>query len=62
MIDYRDASTNDWDTSRTGEPWTGMDLHTARRNDLTGVQRAQLLQRTYNAVATKRSELNLLEQ
>jgi hypothetical protein len=55
-------TVDDWDTSRTGEPWTGMDLHTARRNDLTGVQRSRLLKRTYNAVMTKRSELNTVER
>jgi hypothetical protein len=51
----------DWDTSRTGEPWTGMDLHILRRDDLSGVERAKLVKRTYRATQTKRSELNRKE-
>lgn len=51
----------DWDTSKTGEPWSGMDLHTLRRDDLTGVERAKLVKRTYTATQQKRSQLNARE-
>jgi len=51
----------DWDTSRTGESWTGMDLHILRRDDLTNVERAKLVRRTYAATQNRRSKLNRRE-
>lgn len=61
MIDTPTTPIDDWDISRTGEPWTAMDLHHARRKDLSGRELARLVKRTYNAVLTKRSELNISE-